>query len=109
MTKKNELILVLGATGQQGGATATALLADGWRSGRWSAPRTATRRSRSQLRASRWCAVTSATPLSLAAALRGAYGVFSVQPSSGQPEYGVSDDDEARFGIAVVEPPSAPA
>ena len=40
---------------------------------------------------------------SVRAAVAGAYGVFSVQPSSGQSIYGVSDDDEVRFGKAVAD------
>lgn len=39
---------------------------------------------------------------SLREAMRGADGVYSVQPSSGQGAlYGLSDDDEIRYGIAV--------
>jgi len=42
-------------------------------------------------------------PASVAAALKGAYGVFSVQPSASQPEYGLGEDDEARFGIGLAD------
>lgn len=95
-------VLVLGATGQQGGSVARALRADGW------AVR-ALVRDPSTLKAK--ALVTAGietvrgdlgdTP-SLRTALHGAYGVFSVQPSSGQgAAYGVSDQDEVRYGTGV--------
>ena len=41
---------------------------------------------------------------SIQAAMAGAYGVFSVQPSSGQgAAYGVTDEDEIRYGKAVAD------
>ena len=41
---------------------------------------------------------------SLEAALQGCYGVFSVQPSSGQgAAYGVSDEDEVRYGKVIAD------
>jgi uncharacterized protein YbjT (DUF2867 family) len=40
---------------------------------------------------------------SLDAALRGAYGVFSIQPSAGQPQYGVTAEDEIRQGKSVAD------
>ncbi|MFT3770979.1 MAG: NmrA/HSCARG family protein [Minicystis sp.] len=40
---------------------------------------------------------------SLDAALRGAHGVFSVQPSAGQPHYGVTAEDEIRQGKSVAD------
>ena len=38
------------------------------------------------------------------AAMNGVHGVFSVQPSSGQGAmYGVSDEDEVRYGISIAD------
>ncbi len=35
-------------------------------------------------------------------AMAGAYGIFSVQPSSGQgPLLGISDEDEERYGVTI--------
>lgn len=96
-------VLVLGATGQQGGSVARALLEDGWR------VKALVRDPRGQKARALGAAgvETVAGDLgdvaSLRSALEGAYGVFSVQPSSGQPEYGVTDDDELRFGIDVAD------
>jgi len=103
MTKRDAMVLVLGATGQQGGAAAAALRGDGWR------VRALVRDPESpKARALAAAGVELARGdlrdrASLEAALRGAHGVFSVQPSSGQPEYGVSDDDEERFGVTVAD------
>ena len=103
MTKRSELVLVLGATGQQGGATASALLEEGFRV-------RALVRDPSSARARDLAAFgVEVVPgdlrdrASIGAAVHGAYGVFSVQPSSGQPEYGVTDDDELRFGKSVAD------
>ena len=100
---QSELGLVLGATGQQGGATARALRKDGWR------VRALVRDPLSaKARALEGLGVEVVRgdfreQASLERALEGAYGVFSVQPSSGQPQYGVSDDDEFRFGVGVAD------
>ena len=40
---------------------------------------------------------------SIEAAMAGVYGVFSVQPSSGQGASGVTDEDEVRYGSAVAD------
>ena len=104
MSNNNQPILVFGATGQQGGSVANALLKAGW-------PVRALVRD-------------PASPKSIAlrdagvelvqggfadadvirAAMTGVHGVFSVQPSSGQgPELGLSDEDEESFGIAIAD------
>lgn len=96
-------VLVLGATGQQGGATAAALQREGWH------VRALVRDPKSvkseALAASGVELVRGdyRDPASLERALRGAYGVFSIQPSSGQPQYGVSDADERRFGTELTD------
>lgn len=95
----SDVILVLGATGQQGGATARALVRDGWK-------------VRALVRDPAKAKNLEGVELvrgdfrdepSLERAMQGVYGVFSVQPSSGQPEYGVTDEDETRFGKRTVD------
>lgn len=103
MTTKSELVLVLGATGQQGGATARALRRDGWRV-------RALVRDPASAKARELAGLgVELVPgdfrdrASLDRAIAGTYGVFSIQPSSGQPQYGLSDDDEIRIGKAVAD------
>jgi uncharacterized protein YbjT (DUF2867 family) len=103
MTNIDKTIVVLGATGKQGGSVVAALLADGW------AVR-AVVRDPSSHRARSLSADGVETvrgdlgdPESLRAAFADAHGVFSVQPSSGQAGADVTDDDEFRFGTTVAE------
>lgn len=92
-------IAVVGATGAQGRAVTARLLADGWR---------VRALTRDPARAE------SAAPLvraemedvdSLVAAMDGAHGVFSVQPTVGSPGTppGFGADDEVRWGVNVAE------
>ncbi len=97
-----KVVLVFGATGQQGGAVASALRADGW------TVRALVRNpdaQRSQDLASLSVEVVQGDftdEASIRSAMAGVYGVFSVQPSSGQgPAYNVSDDDEIRYGTMI--------
>ncbi|MFF9202362.1 NmrA/HSCARG family protein [Streptomyces sp. NPDC014986] len=103
MTGIGRTVVVLGATGQQGGSVAAALRADGW------AVR-AVVRDPSGHRARSLSAAGVETvrgdlgdPESLRAAFSGAHGVFSVQPASGQAGAGVTDEDEVRFGTTVAD------
>ncbi|AZM50650.1 NmrA family protein [Streptomyces sp. WAC 06738] len=103
MTHSGKTVVVLGATGQQGGSVAAALRADGWGV-------RAVVRNPSGDRARSLSAAGVETvrgdlrdPESLRAAFSGAHGVFSVQPNSGQAGAGVTDEDEVRFGAAVAE------
>ncbi|MFD7025350.1 NmrA/HSCARG family protein [Promicromonospora sukumoe] len=100
---ESRTVVVLGATGQQGGAVAAALLADGW-TVRAVVRDPASDRARALAAAG---VETVRAPLDDAAALRaafaGAHGVFSVQPSSGQPGTGLTDDDEVRYGTTVAD------
>jgi uncharacterized protein YbjT (DUF2867 family) len=103
MAVSDRIIVVLGATGQQGGATARHLLRGGWR------VRALVRDATSPgARALAVAGIDLATGnlddrASLDAALRGAYGVFSVQPSGGQPQYRTTAADEIRQGKGVAD------
>jgi uncharacterized protein YbjT (DUF2867 family) len=97
-------VLVFGATGQQGGAVASALGVLGWHV-RALVRDPASDRARSL--ASDGVELFEgdlADNASIKRAMRGAYGVFSVQPSSGQGAlYGISDEQEIRYGKAIAD------
>lgn len=95
-------VLVLGATGQQGGSVAKALKADGWHVRALVRDPTADKARALAAAGMETIRGDLGDAPSLRAALDGAYGVFSVQPSSGQgAAYGVSDEDEVRYGTSV--------
>ncbi|MBC9176186.1 NmrA/HSCARG family protein [Pseudoroseomonas ludipueritiae] len=104
MPNHKQPILVFGATGQQGGSVASALLKEGW-------PVRAFVRSVHALKSTALREVGAelmqgnlADVCSIRSAMRGVHGVFSVQPSSGQGAlYGVSDEDEVRFGTTIAD------
>ncbi|AUH45167.1 NmrA/HSCARG family protein [Streptomyces sp. CMB-StM0423] len=103
MTRSGKTVVVLGATGQQGGSVAAALRAGGWGV-------RAVVRDPSGDRARSLSAAGVETvrgdlgdPESLRAAFSGAHGVFSVQPNSGQAGADVTNEDEVRFGATVAE------
>ncbi|MFI6702991.1 NmrA/HSCARG family protein [Streptomyces sp. NPDC050509] len=103
MTDIDRTVVVLGATGQQGGSVAAALRADGW------AVR-AVVRDPSGHRARSLSAAGVETvrgdlsdPESLRAAFTDAHGVFSVQPNTGQAGAVVTNEDEVRFGTTVAD------
>ncbi|GAB0113515.1 NmrA/HSCARG family protein [Acidisoma sp. C75] len=101
MSYEKRPILVLGATGQQGGSVAAALLKAGW-------PVRALVRDPLSPKA---LALRDAgvavlrgdlgNPEDVRAAMQGAHGVFSVQTSS--PSGEISDEDEVRYGITVAD------
>lgn len=104
MSKIEQPVLVFGATGQQGGSVTKALLKSGWR----------VRALVRNLHSDKALALQSyGVELvkgdlndlqTIREAMNRAYGVFSVQPSSGQGAmYGVSDDDEVRYGIQIAD------
>jgi uncharacterized protein YbjT (DUF2867 family) len=101
MSDNKRSILVFGATGQQGGSVADALLKAGW------PVRALVRDPASDKSAALRDAGAEIVQgdfrdtASLSAAMEGVHGVFSVQPSS--PGGTVSDDDEIRFGIAIAD------
>lgn len=103
MNKSGKTVLVIGATGQQGGSTINALLADGWR----------TRALVRDIGGTRARALAAAgveirqgdlrDAGSVKVAAEGAYALFFALPSSGQPQYGMTDADELAFGEAVAD------
>jgi len=104
MTKDQGPILVFGATGQQGGSVAAALMKAGWRTR--ALVRDPESPGSTKLRDAGVDIVKGNLDdiASLRNAMAGVHGVFSVQPSSGQGAlYGVTDDDEVRYGTAVAD------
>lgn len=101
MSDSKRPILVFGATGQQGGSVATALLKAGW------PVRAVVRDAGSPKSAAlREAGVelvqgTFSDMGVIRTAMKGAHGVFSVQPSS--PGGEVTDEDEVRYGISVAD------
>lgn len=103
-TSAGRTVLVLGATGQQGGAVAAALRATGW------SVRALVRDpggEKAKRLSSEGVDVVRGDlddPASVRAAMAGVHGVFSVQPSSGQgPAYGVTDEQEIRWGKGIAD------
>ncbi|MGG8165945.1 NmrA/HSCARG family protein [Klebsiella aerogenes] len=95
----SSLILVFGATGQQGGSVARALINKGWpvrvMVRNPSSPASlALRDAGAELVAGNFDDIEM-----MRGAMTGAYGVFSVQPSS--PGGTVTDDDEVRYGKTI--------
>jgi len=104
MSEEKRSILVFGATGQQGGSVIAALISDGW------PVRALVRDAGSAKSAALHSAGVQlfqgsfASTESIHEAMKGVYGVFSVQPSSPQAAmYGVSDEDEVRYGISIAD------
>lgn len=101
---RDKTVLVFGATGQQGGSVASALCSNGWRvKALVRDPNT----DKSEALAARGIELVRgdlADIQSLQAAMAGAYGVFSVQPSSGQgAAYSVTDENEIQYGKAIAD------
>lgn len=103
MTTKGKLVLVTGATGQQGGGAARALLARGHRVRALVRSPGAERAAALERLGVELAVGDLGDRGSLDSAARGVDAVFSVQPSEGQPEYGVTSDDETRFGRNVAD------
>ncbi|MFE7780494.1 NmrA family NAD(P)-binding protein [Streptomyces nigrescens] len=79
------VVAVAGSTGQQGGAVARRLLADGWTVRALTRDPTSPGARALADAGADVRAVDMADPAALKPALDGAYGVFSVQPASGAP------------------------
>lgn len=100
----DETVLVFGATGQQGGAVAHALQSGGWRVRALVRDPGAAKAQALAARGIEPVRGDLADRPSLKAAMAGAQGVFSVQPSSGQgAAYSVTDADEIRYGKTVAD------
>jgi uncharacterized protein YbjT (DUF2867 family) len=91
MAEQRRIVVVTGATGRQGGATARRLLAEGWRVR--ALVRDATRAQDLAARGAEIAVGDLGDPASLAAAMAGAYGAVSVQPA---------DPREVEWGRAVL-------
>jgi uncharacterized protein YbjT (DUF2867 family) len=104
MSGNKQPILVFGATGQQGGSVASALLRAGWPvralvRNPQSAKSIALNDAGVELVQGDFACVQS-----IREGMKGAHGVFSVQPSSGQgPDLGLTDEEELRYGIAIAD------
>ncbi|WP_375429182.1 NmrA/HSCARG family protein [uncultured Sphingomonas sp.] len=104
MADDKKTVLVFGATGQQGGSVAAALLAAGW-------PVRAFVRdpagAKAKLLAQAGAEVVEgdlADDAAIRAAMADAYGVFSAQPSSGQGAvHNVTDEEEVRYGVTIAD------
>lgn len=99
MMNNRSFILVFGATGQQGGSVARALINKGWpvrvMVRNPSSPASlALRDAGAEIVAGNFDDIEA-----MRGAMTGAYGVFSVQPSS--PGGTVTDDDEVRYGKTI--------
>ena len=102
MPEKLQPILVFGATGQQGGSVATALLRAGWSVRAFVRDPASSKAAALRSAGAELVKGDFADTGSMRSAMMGAYGVFSVQPSSGQgPVLGISDVDEERYGVTI--------
>ncbi|WP_214412683.1 NmrA/HSCARG family protein [Sphaerisporangium fuscum] len=100
MATTEKIVLVTGATGQQGGATARRLLADGWRvRALVRDPSTPAARALAEAGAE-LVKGDMGDRASLDAAAEGAYGVFSVQPAQDAPHFA---EGEVRLGVNVAD------
>jgi uncharacterized protein YbjT (DUF2867 family) len=101
---RDKTVLVFGATGQQGGSVASALQSDGWRVKALVRDLNTDKSKALAVQGIELVRGDLADMQSIQAAMAGVYGVFSVQPSSGQgTAYGVTDEDEIRYGKAVAD------
>jgi uncharacterized protein YbjT (DUF2867 family) len=101
MSDNKRSILVFGATGQQGGSVAAALLKAGWPVRALVRDPASSKAAALRNAGAQIVQGDLADAASLRAAMQGVHGVFSVQPSS--PGGTVTDDDETRFGIAIAD------
>jgi uncharacterized protein YbjT (DUF2867 family) len=104
MNPHDNTILVFGATGQQGGAVAGALRSAGWQVRALVRDPTSEKARALTAQGIETARGDLADAPSIQAAMAGVYGVFSVQPSSGQgAAYGVTDAEEIRYGQTVAD------
>lgn len=105
MTTRNPTVLVTGATGTQGSAAARQLLAAGWRVRALVRDPAGTGAQALEAAGAEVVPGDMDDRASLDAAIQGAHGVFSVQPTMGYPGTppGFTVEDEVRMGLNVVE------
>lgn len=98
-------VVVVGATGKQGGATAAHLLAAGWHVRALTRNPTGPAGSALAAAGAEVVAADMDDPFSLAQAMTGAHGVFSVQPAPHDPgaPVGYGTETEVRWGRAVAD------
>ncbi|MCB8874246.1 NmrA/HSCARG family protein [Acidisoma silvae] len=97
-------VLVFGATGQQGGAVAQALRAAGWLVRALVRDTTSDKAEALRDQGVMLVQGDMDDTAAMMAAMAGVYGVFSVQPSSGQgAAHGVTDADEIRWGKTIAD------
>lgn len=102
-TQNKRKVLVLGATGKQGGAVAASLKANGWtvRAFVRNADSDSARRLAAagmELHAGDLSDIET-----IRTAMAGVHGVFSVQPNSGSAGSGITDAEEVRIGKSVAD------
>jgi uncharacterized protein YbjT (DUF2867 family) len=100
MSSANRTVLVIGATGHQGGAAARHLLADGWRVKALVRNPRGPRATRLADAGVELIAGDLDDRGSVDTAVRGAYGVFSVQPALIAPDFA---ENELQRGLNVAE------
>lgn len=98
MTNESKIILVLGATGNQGDAVAERLLADGWSVRAISRDPNQTAAQELQKKGAEVVPANMDDRQSLLEAMQGVYGVFSVQPL-----YSDDSDQEVQQGKTVAD------
>jgi uncharacterized protein YbjT (DUF2867 family) len=100
-----KIILVTGATGRQGGATATKLIADGWQVHALVRDPSSDRARTLSEMGVELASGDMDDLASLERAMAGVYGVFSVQPTVSQPGVpaGFGAADEIRWGSNVAD------
>lgn len=94
-------VLVFGATGQQGGSVARALLHRGWRVRALVRDLFSAGAVALAARGAELVVGTFEDRATMRAAMAGVDGVFSVQPSS--PGGTVTDEQEVRYGITIAD------
>ncbi|HEX7120434.1 MAG TPA: NmrA/HSCARG family protein [Longimicrobiales bacterium] len=99
---RDATILVLGATGQQGGATTRHLLAAGWRVRALTRDPGSEKAKRIAAMGAELVAGRMEDPATLDAAMAGVHGVYSVQPPTWVPSP-ETDAEEARIGKLVAD------
>lgn len=102
MDPKDKIILVLGATGQQGGETAKYLLKNRWKVRAFTRNPSSENSLRLKDLGAEIFQGDMEDPYSLDLAMQGVYGVFSVQPSEWEPNES-TDANEVKVGKLVAD------